>query len=235
MTASAFSQSANILALDTSTNWASAGLSVGASGALFERRWHSQQNHCSELTPTIAALCEEGGLAPRQITHIAVALGPGRFSATRAGVAAAIGLSLPRGLPIVGVPTYQIEILPYLNLASAARAVFVALPAGRDELIWRRYADSKNLASADSGLSSPARLADAVGASGLVCGEGAPLLSDYLDEVQLLTVALPSRAPVNLIKLAQTRIAANAVNEYKIEPIYAREPSITLKAPKRAL
>ena len=86
-----------LLAVDTSTRFAGVGIDDG-SGSVVCRSWRSEQNHGAELMPAIMAMLEESGRTPADITHLAVANGPGGFSALRVGIGVVFGLATPRDL-----------------------------------------------------------------------------------------------------------------------------------------
>ena len=91
-----------LLSVDTSTRYASVALSNGER-VVASRTWHSTINHTAELMPAVVQILEGAGLAAAELDGIAVALGPGGFSALRVGISAAKGLALVGKTPIVGV------------------------------------------------------------------------------------------------------------------------------------
>ena len=64
--------------------------------------------------PAVAEILNWHRLAARDLTGIAVALGPGGFSALRVGISVAKGLALASGKPLVGLRTLDLEAHPYL-------------------------------------------------------------------------------------------------------------------------
>ncbi len=125
-----------LLALDTSTHWVSVALYDGAN-ILCEHTWLSRDYHTVELAPTVQGAFDRLGMTARQVTCVAVAIGPGSFTGLRVGIALAKGLAIGGRLPLVGVPTLDIlaTAQPALNLPLIA-----ALRAGRGRLALRRYA-----------------------------------------------------------------------------------------------
>ena len=73
-----------LLAIDTSTRYAGVALYDGGH-ILSIRSWHSTSSHTSELMPAVKGVLEERGITPRDLEGIAVALGPGAFSAPPGG------------------------------------------------------------------------------------------------------------------------------------------------------
>jgi tRNA threonylcarbamoyladenosine biosynthesis protein TsaB len=198
--------------------------------ALFERVWRSEQNHGVELMPAVSGALGVAGITAQEVTHIAVAIGPGGFSALRVGISAAIGIALPRGLPVVGITTFDLEAAPYLRLASSAAPVIVVIPAGRGELAWGRYEGPDG--PVETGLSPAAALAAGWPAPARFCGEGAADLSQVLDASRLLSGPPPTRSPGMLARLARKRFEAGLSGDLNsIRPVYFRQPSITRPGP----
>lgn len=124
-----------LLALDTSTHWVSIALYDGAS-LLCEYTWFSRDVHTVELAPTVQQALQRLGMTAENLSCVAVALGPGSFTALRVGIALAKGLAIGGRLSLVGVPTLDIlaTAQPPLNMPLIA-----TLRAGRGRLAVRRY------------------------------------------------------------------------------------------------
>ena len=112
-----------LLAVDTSTRFAGVGIDDG-NGSMVCRSWRSEQNHGAELMPAIVAMLEELGRTPADITHLAVANGPGGFSALRVGIGVVFGLATPRDLPIAAISTHEIEVAPYVDRVGRSTALY---------------------------------------------------------------------------------------------------------------
>lgn len=98
-----------ILAIDTATR--SVGLALRDDHEIIaETTWRTSNHHTAELGPAIDELLKRAGVAPADLTAIAVATGPGSFTGLRIGMAAAKGLALSAGgrIPLVGVQTLDI-------------------------------------------------------------------------------------------------------------------------------
>ncbi len=198
-------------------------------GITAERSWRSEQNHGVELMPAVLEVLARMHLAPKDVTHIAVALGPGGFSAVRVGISAAIGLALPRSLPTLGVTTYDIESAPFAGRASVSSPLYALIPAGRNEVAWAKY--EGHGAPVATGLSTPQSLLADAPPTARFCGEGASDLRGPTDPSRVLSGVPPTRAPVTLARLALARFQAGAETHATLQPVYARQPSITLPRP----
>ncbi len=146
------------------------------------------------LIPMVDSVMEEAGLAFGDLDRLGVTVGPGSFTGVRIGLAAARGLALARGLPLVGVTSLEaIALEARAEDGSKDTAVpntlFVALSAGRSDLYFQIFSRNEDVESAFpwQAASSPgaAMLEDVPGQlpqKGLVliAGNGAPLLRHVL-------------------------------------------------------
>ena len=124
-----------VLALDTATPTLVAGLArwTPADGAevLAERAVPSGTKHAELLTPAIAGVLADAGLAMADVEAVVTGLGPGPFTGLRVGVVTAAALADARGLPVVGVCSLD-------AVGSGARTVVT--DARRKEVYWAAYA-----------------------------------------------------------------------------------------------
>jgi tRNA threonylcarbamoyl adenosine modification protein YeaZ len=77
-----------LLALDTSSAAITAALHDGAS-VLAQATELGAQAHGELLAPTIARVLTEAGVGVRDLTHVAVGVGPGPFTGLRVGLVTA--------------------------------------------------------------------------------------------------------------------------------------------------
>ena len=181
--------------------------------------------------PAIVSMLEESGHTPDDITHIAVANGPGGFSALRVGIGVVFGLATPRDLPIAAISTHEIEVAPYIERAGRETPLYSLLPAGRGEVAWARYVDGLEV---DAGLAPPEKLAAEVSPDSLFCGEAALTLAVEVERERLLTDGPPTRDPAALLALGRKRFAQGASGTLQpVRPQYVREPSITPPKPPK--
>tara|TARA_B100000029_G_scaffold125560_2_gene119102 strand:+ start:6812 stop:7360 length:549 start_codon:yes stop_codon:yes gene_type:complete len=180
--------------------------------------------------PAIAECFTELELESNQTTHVAVAIGPGGFSSVRVGISTALGLITPRKLPVAGIPTHDIEVMPLLSEIKSDTPVYSLIPAGRNQISWTRHSRD---AAVETGIADPKELADMVETNALLCGEACEIMKGIVNESQLKTTNLPTRDPNSLIDIAQRLFEAGKATPYEqLRPIYARPPSIS--QPKRA-
>lgn len=97
-----------ILAIETATGCGSVALTSGdpLSGALLaEATAQPRVTHARRLLGSVEWVLGAGGVSWEQLDGIAVSLGPGSFTGLRIGMAAAKGLAMASGVPLLGVPT----------------------------------------------------------------------------------------------------------------------------------
>ena len=94
-----------ILAFETSAKAASVALWEGK--LLGESYQNTGLTHSQTLMVMAEDLLKQCGKTPADVTHVAVAAGPGSFTGVRIGVAAAKGFAWGRQLPLCGVSTLE--------------------------------------------------------------------------------------------------------------------------------
>ncbi len=123
-----------VLALDTATPTLVAGLArwtpTDGAQVLAERSVPSGTKHAELLTPAIAGVLADAGLAMADVEAVVTGLGPGPFTGLRVGVVTAAALADARGLPVVGVCSLD-------AVGSGARTVVT--DARRKEVYWAAY------------------------------------------------------------------------------------------------
>ena len=110
-----------ILAFDTATDRATSAL-VGDGELLGER-----VSRASTLLADVDALVRQAGAHPRDVSGLAVGIGPGSFTGIRIGLAAARGLALALDVPAAGVSTLD-------ALAAGAPGAVPVIDAKRREV-----------------------------------------------------------------------------------------------------
>ena len=95
-----------ILAFETSAKAASVALHDGTK-LLAESYQNTGMTHSQTLMVMAEDLLKQCGLTPKDVTHAAVAAGPGSFTGVRIGVAAAKGFAWGAQLPLYGVSTLE--------------------------------------------------------------------------------------------------------------------------------
>ncbi len=119
-----------LLAVECATNACSAALWLD--GGPGPRRYRPmRRGHAEALIPMAQAVMEAAGLAYTDLDAVAVTTGPGAFTGIRIGLAAARGIALAAGLPLIGVTT--LEAIAAAQQAGDAH-LLVALDSKRDDI-----------------------------------------------------------------------------------------------------
>ncbi len=226
-----------LLAIDTST--AQVGLALCDEGRIgAESIWYSRQHHTIEVAPALVDLLRRCGVSMSAVEAIAVAIGPGSFTALRVGLALAKGLALPRKLPMIGVPT--LDVLAAGNPTSKMPLAAV-LQAGRGRIAlgWYRPAlparERKSIsvppalggwrADGSARVTTVADLADSIERPTMVAGEltaeERQRLARKKVNVVLAPLALCVRRPAILAEMAWERWRSGQVDDPSaLAPIY---------------
>jgi len=126
------------LALDTSTPDGSVALRRD-DALVFARAGDGTRPHGVRLPGEALAALEAANLRLRDLTLLAVGLGPGPFTGLRVGLATIEGLAFATGLPVVGVSGLGALAVAASRAVPSARQVAVFLDGARGEVFAARY------------------------------------------------------------------------------------------------
>lgn len=176
-----FSPNMSILALDTSLDACSAALLAVGGDVRARATRDIGRGHAEVLMAVIGDVFAAAGTTPRDLSRVVVTIGPGSFTGIRVGLAAARGIGVAAGIPVIGVTT--LEAIADEALAQAPGPVLVAIDARRGEV----YAGLYDAASAGStalaertppaAMGHAAAAALAIEAGARVVGSGAALVA----------------------------------------------------------
>jgi tRNA threonylcarbamoyladenosine biosynthesis protein TsaB len=202
-----------LLAIDTST-----GTSVAVvdreGGVLAEVGTDDAMRHAEVIGEFIAQALRDSGVAPRDLSGVAVGMGPGPFTGLRVGIAAARAFALGIGRPVVPVASHD--------------AVAWSWYRDGGEGALQVVTDARRRESAVSGYTG----LDDVGLPVRVTG---PELFPR-DDVPASTATRIDAAvvPAGAIgMIAELGFAAGRLPLAGDEPIYLRAPDVTLSTAKR--
>ncbi len=216
-----------LLALDTSTRFAGIALYAMDHGLIAETNWYAGMQHTVSLMPRVSWMLEAQRALVSDLTAVAVALGPGSFTGLRVGLAAAKGLALGAGLPIIGVPTLDVTAYPH---RLQPLPVIAVVQAGRGRICWARYdSPSEDVGPREYTLSDVPGMAEAAPDPALFVGELSPadraVLRVRIGEQSIVAPqALAMRRAGYLAELGWRRFATGAHDDVAtLNAIYLQE------------
>ncbi len=130
----------NILAFDTCFDACSACVAQQRDGAVVElasRLERFETGHAERLVPMIDEVMQRAGVVFADLDRLAVTVGPGTFTGTRIGVAAARGLALATGTAIVGASSLAVMAdvaIRALGVGEVGEELAIAVDARRGEV-----------------------------------------------------------------------------------------------------
>jgi tRNA threonylcarbamoyladenosine biosynthesis protein TsaB len=128
----------NILAFDTCLDACSVAVLRSDTDGISAERALMRRGHAEALVPMIERTMLASGLSFAELDRVAVGHGPGTFTGTRVGMAAALGLGFAHGIAIVEYSSLQIvgraAIEALGRHGEAYDGVMVARDARRDSL-----------------------------------------------------------------------------------------------------
>ena len=226
----------NVLALDTclgavsaAVRWRNAQGEWVAHGA-----WEARERGQAErLIPLVSQVMRDAQLEFADIDRIAVTVGPGSFTGMRVGVAAARGLSLSTGLPLVGTTSLAVmawQARELLGAESSGRPLAVVIDARRGMLHLQLFPDS-GLEAGPPRLLTPEDAVSRVGSrSAIVVGGGGPAIARAAATIgRQIETALSDLQPDAraLAAMAADLTPADSVRPLYLRPADAKPPVAT--------
>ncbi len=225
-----------VLALDTSSPAVSVALvelSPGVADDTSELRWGRQadwsvvdgKRHGELLATGVRTVLEELDAATRDLSAIAVGVGPGPFTGLRVGITTGLVMGDALGIPVYGA--CSLDAVDAWSEEPGRR--LVVTDARRKEVYWAEYDEGDERVAGPS-VMRPADLAAALRETaweGRVVGDGAHLYPDHF-------AATGPRYPSAdaLVMLAARRVVDRAPTE-QLTPLYLRRPDAVPTAERR--
>ena len=239
-----------VLGLDTSTTTASVALVEDGRLVLEEVRGEGgkgtgpttvtpRANHAEILLPLVETLLKNSGLAWKQLSAIAVSIGPGSFTGLRIGLSTVKGLAYGWNIPVIGVPTilaiasrvtgWNGLICPFLD--ARKKEVYAAL--------FRKKGDERVERLTEDVACSPDRILMEIQAHGgeacLIIGDGTGvyegLIKQSLAENALITLGESySSTACSVACIAEERVKKGELDALgSLVPLYLRPSEAELK------
>ena len=212
-----------LLALDTTCATCSVAVWDGTA-AVAHRVETMQRGHAEALMPMVEAVLAESGLGYAALDAIAVTRGPGTFTGLRIGLAAARGLALAAGLPLIGLTTLEV-IAVAARRHRANRFVSVMIEARRGEVYSQTFAADGVAIDDAAALAPEAALRRATAVDAVLAGDAAPRLAALTADVDVA----PGDGLPDAVVLA-ARAAERALPRVGeiVAPLYLRPPDAKL-------
>jgi tRNA threonylcarbamoyladenosine biosynthesis protein TsaB len=207
----------NMLAIDTSGKRLILALAFGGD-RLVQCDEAVERSHGVVLMKRLQDLFQSAGLDKRELGAIAVMLGPGSFTGLRIGIAAAKGIAVGLGIPVVGVHLFEMFAA---SCGAAADTAHLLVPSRKGE--WYVGTMRNGIVELDditivSDADVPARV------------EGDPVYGVGIDPAEVFAAAeLDSRGQFaysgsDIIHLGRSRLQAGAVPDIiNLEPMYLQK------------
>ncbi len=216
----------NILAFDTCYGACSAAVLRSACDACFEHFELRQSGHAERLIPIISAVMVEAGLAFSDLDRIAVTVGPGSFTGTRIGVAAARALAASTSLPVIGVTTLEViaETFAVLEGDTSPPEVLVAIEARNNQVYAQIVSLSERKQSSVPALMTHSEAASLLpDAACTIVGSGAERVAALVNARSAPLFVFSAQLEPRAAILAQIAMRRDADAE-PVRPLYLRPP-----------
>jgi tRNA threonylcarbamoyladenosine biosynthesis protein TsaB len=206
-------------AIETSTEWCSVALSIDGEIVAAERR--AGHRHSELALPMLQGLFNSFKIKASDLDAIAFGAGPGSFTGLRIACGLAQGLALPRGLPVVGIPT-----LEAMAEECGAQRVVACLDARMHEVYYAAFErqDDGWRVAVPAQCVAPGEAPPPAGDGWVGCGSGFAAFPAFLQNS--LTSVKPEIHPtaVAVARLAAPRLAAGqGVDAAAAAPLYLRD------------
>lgn len=216
-----------ILGIETATSQVGCALG-GVEGCIASFHATKGRRHAETLVPAIQFVCEQARVEWKEVSVVAVDIGPGLFTGLRVGIATAKAIAQTLRVPMVGLSSLDLLAFPQrqgsgliATVVDARRGeVFCALyrpvPGGVQRVTPARVCSPEELASELM----------AMGEDCLLVGDGAIRYRQVFDDGDLVLAdngfAYPSAS--SLVELAHPRaIREEFVQPSELSPMYLRK------------
>lgn len=178
------------------------------------------RGHAERLFGMIDRAMREAGTDFADLARIAVTVGPGSFTGLRVGIAAARGIALVVGCPVIGIGTLDIHAASARALAGDVPVVAV-LDARRGEVYRQRFAAVGTALGAPA-VGSPESAAAEIADGDVLAGAGADIVAAALPSGH--TVPIVHRRSAPDVRLLAEMAAIAAAPAVAPRPLYLRPP-----------
>lgn len=184
-------------------------------------------SHNEVLLEMVDELLARTGRSLDELSAIGVTAGPGMFTALRVGLATAVGLALPRGLPVKSVGT----LTAIAETCSPARRVLTLVDARRGQVYFGFYDNGQALI--EPRLADPAEVAAAlpalVGTPAVMAGSGVESCRESFAGFDVIDTGIRSPSALAVAVLAGRELARTGPDKPEaVVPRYLRRTDAEL-------
>lgn len=217
-----------ILGVETATSQVGCALG-GVEGSIASFHATRGRRHAETLAPAIQFVCAQARVEWREVSVVAVDVGPGLFTGLRVGIATAKAVAQTLRVPMIGLSSLDLLAFPQRHGTGLIAAV---VDARRSEVFCALYRPVPGGVQrvTPARVCSPEELASelmAMGEDCLLVGDGAIRYRDVFDDARHLVLAdagfaYPSAS--SLVELAHPRaIREEFVQPSELFPMYLRK------------
>jgi tRNA threonylcarbamoyladenosine biosynthesis protein TsaB len=228
-----------VLGIDTATQ--QVGVAVGGvEGVLASHHSAKGRRHAESLAPAIEFVTKAAGIELKEISVVAVDVGPGLFTGMRVGIATAKAMASALRVPMIGLSS--LDLLAH-QVRYSQRLIVPVIDARRGEVFSAAY---RHVPGGVQRLTDPIvgtaeQLANDLRArrdEALLVGDGALRYADVLcgDEgiVELGTVGNQWPKADDLVELAQPKaLREEFVQPWELAPLYLRKADAEINWDRR--
>jgi tRNA threonylcarbamoyladenosine biosynthesis protein TsaB len=217
-----------ILGIDTAT--AQVGCALGGyEGVLASFSSARDRRHAETLAPAIEFVCRQARIEMKEISAIAVDVGPGLFTGLRVGIATAKAMAQGLRVPMIGLSSLDLLAFPVRH---TDRLIATVIDAKRGEVFVSLYRQVPGGVQRlePPRLCTPNDLAADLQARNenvLAVGDGALRYRDEIGEarqVEIGEIGLAYPTAASLVELAHPRaVREEFVQPWELEPLYLRK------------
>jgi len=226
-----------VLGLDTSTQIAS--LAVVARGRVAATVAHPVSSHGASLPGVVGQLLAGAGFKIRDLSAIAIGIGPGSFTGLRIGLSYAKGLAMASGCALAGVPGFDAMALAAIDAANIEvdGLLAVAVDARKNEVyaaLYRVVADGLEKLTEDLVITLE-HLASLITEDVTFIGDStakhaAALVSRKGHRATVFETGTLDMRGVAVAAIGAARFARGEMDRVaSLEPLYIRTPEATFK------